>query len=214
MLRFIAHTIIGGHFHWQAFGDHSRDKEEEVTVVFHVGDSVDFTTILSDRYRAEALKELGRLINQNQLGWIHPGEKRWFFDSQAFAETFDSPELKSLNWFQGVVPVEPDCSFQKHTIGNESYETIVQFHINSTLFDADAVNRDRLNEAYSIISKLETSLRAVIESKLQEMHGLHWWKRGVPEQVRNDCEQRKSEKEKPGEGGHHPISYALSLIHI
>lgn len=71
----------------------------------------------------------------------------------------------------------------------------------------DALHR-RLVDAYDILSHLEQSLRALIETRLREIHGIQWWKRGVPEAVRTACEERKLAKEKPLEASHHPIFYA------
>lgn len=70
----------------------------------------------------------------------------------------------------------------------------------------EAIQR-RLVDAYDILSRLELSLRSVIEIKLRELYGVHWWKRGVPEIVRNECEERKRREEKSFETGHHPIHY-------
>jgi hypothetical protein len=71
----------------------------------------------------------------------------------------------------------------------------------------DALHQ-RLVDAYDILSHLEQPLRALIEYKLCEIHGEHWWKRGVPEVVRTACEERKLAKEKPLEASHHAILYA------
>ncbi len=71
----------------------------------------------------------------------------------------------------------------------------------------DAVQR-RLVDAYDILSQLELSLRNLIEIKLREMYGDRWWKHGVPETVRRECEERKHREETPFEAGHHPIHYA------
>lgn len=74
---------------------------------------------------------------------------------------------------------------------------------------AEDAARRRLVGAYDTLCQLELSLKELIETKLKEMHGYHWWKRGVPEAVRLDCEQRKQQKERPLEPGHHPIHYAF-----
>lgn len=71
-----------------------------------------------------------------------------------------------------------------------------------------APQQRRLVAAYDILSQLEQSLRDCIEMGLRELHSDHWWKRGVPEDVRKDCEARKSEKEKPIDISYNPIYYA------
>lgn len=73
---------------------------------------------------------------------------------------------------------------------------------------AREAHRRRLVDAYDILSNLELSLREFIEAKLGEIHQGSWWKRAVPEDVRKDCEERKSGKEKPKGASHHPLSYA------
>lgn len=57
--------------------------------------------------------------------------------------------------------------------------------------------RRRLVDAYDILSELEQSIRQLIEEKLRELHGDHWWKRGVPDSIRRRCEERKQAKEGP-----------------
>lgn len=63
-------------------------------------------------------------------------------------------------------------------------------------------------DAYGILSRLEQDLRKLIENKLRESYGDRWWKQGVPEKVRTDCEERKQIKEKPSESSYLPICYA------
>lgn len=209
MLRLIALAIIGGHFQWQIFKDQNQDHSDGITIVFQLGDAVDLATVLSERYKAQALKELEKLLIPNNITWIQPGHDKWILDLQALTVAFDLPDLKSLDWLKGVVPLKADHSFkERRDMGNQRYQSVVQFKISPDLLKAINNDEERLKEAYGIISHLEQSLRSVIETKLRMMHGEHWWKRGVPEQVRTDCEQRKKDKEKPGEAGHHPINYA------
>lgn len=73
---------------------------------------------------------------------------------------------------------------------------------------AERAIQRRLVDAYDILSQLELSLRSLIEIKLREIYGVNWWKRGVPQNVRNECEERKHREEKPFETQHHPIHYA------
>ena len=73
---------------------------------------------------------------------------------------------------------------------------------------ATGAERRRLVDAYDILIQLEQTLRELIENKLRHVHGAPWWRRGIPHGVRNDCEQRKKEKEGRGQEVHHPILYA------
>lgn len=72
---------------------------------------------------------------------------------------------------------------------------------------AEEAMQRRLVDSYDILSQLELSLRTLIEIKLREVYSDHWWKRGVPESVRTECEDRKRREEKPFEAGQHPIHY-------
>lgn len=73
---------------------------------------------------------------------------------------------------------------------------------------AEDTEHQRLVDAYDTLSQFEQSLRELIEDRLREVHGDHWWKRGVPEDVRKECEARKQGKEKPFEAVHPPLYYA------
>lgn len=75
---------------------------------------------------------------------------------------------------------------------------------------AEEALKRRMVESYDIILQLEHSLKQLIEKKLQELHGAPWWKRSVPEAVRQACEERKQRSEKPFESVHHPIQYAYT----
>jgi hypothetical protein len=66
----------------------------------------------------------------------------------------------------------------------------------------------RLVEAYDILCNLELSLRDVIEFELRKLYDESWWKRGIPDKTREECEKRKYDKEKPVGTSHHPITYA------
>ncbi|MEA2089352.1 MAG: Swt1 family HEPN domain-containing protein [Thermoproteota archaeon] len=47
-----------------------------------------------------------------------------------------------------------------------------------------------------ILSNLENSLRRFIETKLTEIAGESWWKSRVPADIRNNCSERKWNREK------------------
>lgn len=73
---------------------------------------------------------------------------------------------------------------------------------------SEDAKRRRLVDGYDILSHLEQSLRDIIETKLSELHGDKWWKRGVPGDILKHCQERKLEKENPHEAKYHPIYYA------
>ncbi len=82
---------------------------------------------------------------------------------------------------------------------------IAQAHDDDT---EEAISRKRLVDAYDILCELEQSLRTVIEVRLKSLHGDQWWKRSIPNDVREGCEGRKLEKEADPKAGHHPLAYA------
>jgi len=186
-----------------------RDEEDGLIISFQIGDAVDLATVVSDHYRKYALNQLRELVAQNNISWIQIGDAKGVFDLQFLAQEFSTPDLKSLNWFKGIISIRPEFSFlENQVVGHQKYQTVIQFSITANLVNVPDANLERLNEAYRIISYIELSLRDLIEAKLRIMHNDGWWKSGVPEQVRIDCEQRKKDKEKPGEVDHHPINYA------
>jgi hypothetical protein len=63
-------------------------------------------------------------------------------------------------------------------------------------------------KAYEMVMNVETRLRQLIELELAQTHGDRWWKRAVPERVRNCCEDRKAQKESEGDSAHHPLTYS------
>jgi len=74
---------------------------------------------------------------------------------------------------------------------------------------ADEAIRERLVGAYDTLLLLETRLRRLVEAKLTEVHGSTWWKRGVPKPVRDQCLQRKQERESPDSLRHNAIDYTF-----
>jgi len=73
---------------------------------------------------------------------------------------------------------------------------------------AAEAQRRRLVNAYDTLSKLEQSLRSLIQTQLASSRGPAWWKHAVPDDVRRGCDDRKAAKEKAGETAFHPIYYA------
>ncbi len=73
---------------------------------------------------------------------------------------------------------------------------------------AQEARQQRMVDAYDICSRAEQQLRDFIEERLGSLHEKAWWKRGVPDAIRRDCEERKAKRETPFEPKHHPITYA------
>ncbi len=70
-------------------------------------------------------------------------------------------------------------------------------------------DEQRAQKAYSIITRLERSLRAFIVSKLKAAEGINWYKRRIPPALRSDWEIKKERAIKVGESPNTPlIDYA------
>lgn len=68
--------------------------------------------------------------------------------------------------------------------------------------------QSRKLDAFDTLSSLEQLLRDQIRENMRSAFGDSWWKNKVPKDVRDSCEQRKAEKEKPLGPTYHPIFYA------
>lgn len=66
----------------------------------------------------------------------------------------------------------------------------------------------RIQDAQSIISKLEWEIRKLIEARLRELYGDEWWEKGVQPTVRTKIEAEKRKKQKQQDDDRHPIYYA------
>jgi hypothetical protein len=73
---------------------------------------------------------------------------------------------------------------------------------------AAETRRRRPTDAYDILWNLEHTIRTQIEDGLRGLHGDQWWKRGIPDNIRRLCEERKQMKEKLGEAEYAPLEYA------
>jgi hypothetical protein len=73
----------------------------------------------------------------------------------------------------------------------------------------EEVERRRLVEGYDILSFLELSLRNLISDRLSVIYGDIWWKRGVPEDIREGWNGRKLRKEITAKVSYHFIYYAF-----
>lgn len=54
----------------------------------------------------------------------------------------------------------------------------------------------RMGRTYSLINCFENSVRDLIKQRLQEIHDVDWWVKGVPEKVRNFADKRQNEEKK------------------
>ena len=72
----------------------------------------------------------------------------------------------------------------------------------------EETEHSRRVDAFDTLSSLEESLRDLISGVMNEEHGPNWWKRNVPQDVRNDCRERKERKEQPHRPSLHPIYFA------
>jgi hypothetical protein len=67
----------------------------------------------------------------------------------------------------------------------------------------------RPTDAGDALFELEQTLRALIATHLVQHHGAAWWKRGVPERIRDECAARKRGRESVESRVHDPIDYTF-----
>ena len=75
---------------------------------------------------------------------------------------------------------------------------------------ASAARRRRINDAADTLAALEQGIRTLIATQLSQRHGLAWWKRSVPPKIREECAQRKADREAAGGLSHDPIDYTYT----
>lgn len=202
--------------HWQIFEAHSRDSRDGLCIIFSLGSFPKLTPLLLDERRKESFKErlianLVEMLEKNNVSWIARIDKAWSLNLEKLKEYFPSiPELEMLDWFKGQVLIEPEFEIRENTTIHDEiqYDADLLFEIIPEVINSEGLMRRQLTEGYAVLSQLEQSLRELIESRLQELYGNKWWKQGVPEKVRKDCDDRKKEKEKSSEISHPPIYYA------
>lgn len=78
----------------------------------------------------------------------------------------------------------------------------------ASAYDRHEAERQRLMDAYDILTNLEMSLRRLIARKLLEHSGETWWRKRVPEAVQVACEGKKLAKESDGDVDHPVLAYA------
>jgi len=57
--------------------------------------------------------------------------------------------------------------------------------------------RDPRPDLYALICSIEVLLHRLVKQTLQAAHGDRWWRDGIPEPVRKNCQSRKEEDETP-----------------
>jgi hypothetical protein len=68
----------------------------------------------------------------------------------------------------------------------------------------------RLTDAGDTLFELEQTLRELIATRLSQHYGPAWWKRQVPQTIRDECARRKQDREAPGSLVHDPIDYTFT----
>ena len=75
---------------------------------------------------------------------------------------------------------------------------------------ASNARRRRINDARDTLITLEETIRSLIETTLSRQHGSTWWKRSVPQRIREDCIERKRRREAVGGLSHDLIDYTYT----
>jgi Swt1-like HEPN len=57
--------------------------------------------------------------------------------------------------------------------------------------------RDPRPDLYTLICNTEVLLHRLVRQTLQTAYGDHWWRKGIPESTRKNCQNRKEEDEMP-----------------
>lgn len=74
--------------------------------------------------------------------------------------------------------------------------------------------RQRLVASFDTLSRLEISIRRLLEEILANFYGEEWWSSGVPPDVREGCEERQKHNELRGGSSHHPIYYGYIFDYL
>jgi hypothetical protein len=199
-----------GQMHWD-LGDGRPNEKEGLTITIHLRSFTELAPLLSPGWQQEMLAVLREMLKKGNVTWASPGDEEWSIDLDALKDWLKIyfPDLSSLQWFSGQALIRPEIRVDGREVFDEQrYDVSAIFRLTPEATLTKDIQQRRLKEAYGVLSRLEQSLRNLIQAKLREVYGDSWWERGVPDQVRGSCEQRKQEKEKPEEALHHPIYYA------
>jgi len=114
--------VLSGDIHWQYFSQPAWENEEGVRIGFHLSS-------FSNQYqRRQAIKAIEKVVTDNKIPWITPGQKEWVFDLDKLREEVE--QFKDFVWLKGKVGVEPEFeTTEKEVFGKPSYEANVAFYI-------------------------------------------------------------------------------------
>jgi hypothetical protein len=79
--------------------------------------------------------------------------------------------------------------------------------IPSDLIELYLVVRDARPDLYALICEIEVRLHSLIMHTLKSVHGDRWWREGIPEPTRKQCQLRKEEDSTPLEEPYHYTTF-------
>src|SRR5258708_17488305 len=79
--------------------------------------------------------------------------------------------------------------------------------IPSDLIELYLVARDARPDLYALICEIEVQLHSIVKQSLQSAHGDRWWREGIPEPTRKQCQLRKEEDTTPLDEPYHYTTF-------
>jgi len=133
---------------WHHNEDRAGDEEEGVKVSFHLG------SFSSQYQRRQAMKEIERLLERNDVPWITSGQKAWTLDLDKLKEFV--PELPSMNWFKGKVSIEPEFETEERIVSDKpQYHARVAFYVVPGVLGRPVVALDPPIEIQNSLARLK-----------------------------------------------------------
>jgi len=170
-----------------------QDISRNIRILSHFAQPID-TTAISFQALAEASKGIARIGNAlKAYGNVFRNIQRIrlpepFLSDALIATRFNSPMLHTPTYsFPQLQAIETADDLQQR---------------------AERNRQQRLLDAYDMILNLELRLREFIETELRKVYDDEWWRCGLPDQIRKDCEALKQEKEERSSTGYPPLYYA------
>lgn len=97
----------------------------------------------------------------------------------------------------GDVTPGPYMKFQKVTSIYDAIPRERRRQISRDLIELYLVTRDPRSDLYALICEVEILLHRLVKQTLEAAYGDRWWREGIPEPTRKQCQIRKEEDRTP-----------------
>lgn len=77
----------------------------------------------------------------------------------------------------------------------------------SDLIELYLIARDARPDLYALICEIEVRLHSLVKQTLKSAHGDRWWREGIPEPTRKQCQLRKEEDTTPLDEPYHYTTF-------